>query len=114
MSTVSTGHRAEVVAADYLLRKGYRIIEQNWRTRYCEIDIVAFKHQTVHFVEVKYRVADTQGGGLDYITPAKLRRMSFAAQAWVQRHGWRGDYALSAAAVSGPQFAVTAFIESLV
>lgn len=114
MSTVSTGRRAEGAAANYLVRRGYQILEQNWRTRYCEIDIVACKNDVVYFVEVKYRANDHQGGGLDYITPAKLHRMSFAAQVWAKQHGWLGDYALSAVAVSGPQFEVTEFIDSLV
>jgi Holliday junction resolvase-like predicted endonuclease len=114
MSTVSKGHRAEVVTADYLARRGYQILNQNWRTRYCEIDIVARKNNVIHFVEVKYRATNNQGAGLDYITPAKLNRMSFAAQVWTKQYGWQGDYVLSAAAVSGPQFVVTAFIESLV
>jgi uncharacterized protein (TIGR00252 family) len=109
MST-ATGQQAEQAALEYLDQQGYKIIGQNWRTRWCEIDIVAEKDKRVHFVEVKYRASSSQGSGLDYITPRKLRQMRFAAEMWVQNHNWRGDYGLSALEVSGPTFQVTDFL----
>lgn len=114
MTNLATGQRAEAVAAGYLVERGYKILQQNWRTRYCEIDIVASRAGTVHFVEVKYRSTDQQGSGLDYITAQKLRQMNFAAQLWMQNHQWQGGVVLSALAVSGPNFTVTEFIEALV
>ncbi len=110
MSTTSTGQQAEAAAAVFLERKGCRIIERNWRTRLCEIDIVAERAGVLYFCEVKYRRSARQGSGLDYITEKKLTQMAFAARSWVHAHGWRGAYQLSAVEVSGPQFAVTAAI----
>jgi len=82
MTTVETGHLAETAAALFLERKGCRIIARNWRTPRCEIDIIAERSGMLYFCEVKYRVRATQGSGLDYITPAKLRQMRFAAESW--------------------------------
>ena len=113
MTTVATGQQAEVAAAHYLNKLGYKILQQNWRTRYCEIDIVAQKKKTIHLVEVKYRVRDTQGSGLDFITSTKLRQMRFAAEMWVQEHDWRGDFQLSAIEISGPKFTVTEFLPDI-
>lgn len=53
MNTKPTGNAGEQKAVDYLLSKGYKIIERNWRTRYGEIDIIVNKEATLVFVEVK-------------------------------------------------------------
>jgi uncharacterized protein (TIGR00252 family) len=111
MSTTDTGRKAEAAVARFLQSQGYEIIEHNWRTRWCEIDIVARKESTVYFVEVKYRRTNRQGDGLMYITPKKLNQMSFAAELWVSNHRWDGEYTLSAASVSGDNFQVVDFTE---
>lgn len=105
-----SGHDAEKSAAGYLQSIGYQIIELNWKTRYCEIDIVAQKDKTVWLVEVKYRKNTSQGYGYEYVTPKKLQQMHFAAEMWVQNRNWRGDYRL--AVVSIDQNRVT-FIEDV-
>lgn len=111
MTTRQTGDCGEDAAAEYLEREGYRVLERNWKTRWCEIDIVAEKDGAVHFVEVKYRASSRQGDGLAYITDKKLQQMAFAAELWVANHRYAGDYALAAIAVAGPNFTVTDLIE---
>lgn len=99
MSNYATGHLAEKQTADYLKRLGYKILELNWKTKYCEIDIIAEKNKTIYFVEVKSRRNDLYGSGLEYITPKKLKQMEFAAKMWLQTNDWDGDYSLAAAEV---------------
>ena len=53
MNTKLTGTEGENRAASYLEAKGFEIIERNWRTNRGEIDIIAFKNDTIVFVEVK-------------------------------------------------------------
>lgn len=101
MSNKSVGLLAEQKAADYLEKQGFEILEQNWQTRWCEIDIVARHKHRVYFVEVKSRKNQAQGSGLDYITPKKLKQMSFAAEMWVSNHGWSSEYQLAAISVDG-------------
>jgi uncharacterized protein (TIGR00252 family) len=113
MTTTATGRRAEAVAAQFLERKGCAIVARNWRTRMCEIDVVAHRDNTVYFCEVKYRRSLRQGSGLEYITPQKLRQMAFAAESWVHAHGWRGEYQLCAIEVSGPEFQITGVVKDL-
>lgn len=113
MSSVSIGKTAERKAADFLQTNGYRIIDRNWRTRWCEIDLVAEKSGMIYFVEVKHRTRSHQGAGLEYVTKRKLEQMSFAAQLWVGNHKWQGGYELSAVEVSGPDFTVTGLELSL-
>ena len=53
MNTKITGNEGENRAADYLVSKGFEIIERNWRTNRGEIDIIALKNDILVFVEVK-------------------------------------------------------------
>ncbi len=105
------GRDAENAVADYLKSQGFKILEQNWKTRWCEIDIIALMDGCVHFVEVKYRSHRSQGSGLDYITPAKLRQMTFAAEFWIANDHKYEEYVLSAAEVSGTEFEVNFIAE---
>ncbi len=106
------GRIAEEAVADYLENRGYKILDTNWKTKWCEIDIVAQKAKRVHFVEVKYRANPAQGTGYDYITVSKQRQMVFAAGLWVSMNRWNGEYVLSAAEVSGPDFKIE-FLEQI-
>jgi len=96
MTNYATGHKAEEYAAKYLQKQGYKIVALNWKTKYCEIDLVAKKDNVIYLVEVKYRQNDRQGRGLDYITPKKLKQMKFSAEMWVENNNWSGDYCLAA------------------
>lgn len=113
MSTVETGRRAEQVAADFLVYKGCTILQHNWRTRRCEIDVVAYRDDVVYFCEVKYRLTHNQGLGLDYITPKKLSQMRFAAEVWVVSNNWNGEYQLCAIEVAGVDFRITNVVKDL-
>lgn len=113
MTSFDTGREAEAAAAAYLKRQGCAIVEQNWRTRWCEIDIIAQRDRVIYFCEVKYRRTNNQGAGLDYITPKKLQQMRFAAESWVHFSGWKGEYQLCAIEISGPRFQITGVVKDL-
>ena len=53
MNTRKIGDEGENRACEYLLSKGFAIIERNWRTKGGEIDIIAFKNDILVFLEVK-------------------------------------------------------------
>lgn len=84
-TNTSTGSLAETAAASWLEDNGYVIVERNWKTKFCEIDIIAQNSEGLAFVEVKHRKTDEQGGGLAAITPRKLRQMRFAASLYLTR-----------------------------
>lgn len=113
MTNYSHGKLAEEAAVEYLQSQGYKIVDTNWKTRYCEIDIIAEKDKAVFFIEVKYRQSGVQGTGLDYVTPKKLKQMSFAAEMWVQNNNWDGPYQLAAIAIAGPNYEITDFLTEL-
>lgn len=111
MSTTSLGREAEQIVANNLVKSGHKILAQNWRTKRCEIDIVAQKKHTVYFVEVKYRAKAYWGDGLDVITDKKLAQMTYAAEVWCAAENWSGDCVLMVASVSGRPLVVEALFE---
>ena len=80
------GRQAEEVAADYLASNGFEVIGRNWKTKLCEIDIVAIRGDDLCFVEVKYRKNANAGTGMDAITETKLAQMKKAAIIYSQCH----------------------------
>ncbi len=82
----SLGDDAEEAVATWLSTRDFSIRERNWKTRYCEIDIVAEINDTRYFIEVKYRSSSKQGGGLAAITKKKLQQMMFAAELYGTNH----------------------------
>ncbi len=65
----------EDAAANFLLKKGYKIIERNFRKGYGEIDIIALKNGILIFVEVKTRSTDSFGTPFESITSWKLKSL---------------------------------------
>jgi ribonuclease HII len=80
MTTKQIGDAGEDAAIVFLQMQGHQIIDRNWRTKFCEIDIISHHDETIYFTEVKYRKKDDQGGGLAAITAQKHRQMKFAAE----------------------------------
>ena len=69
------GQDAETLAADYLRRQNYRILERNYRINGGEIDIIAKDGNTVCFVEVKMRRTTTFGTPLEAIPKTKMQKI---------------------------------------
>ena len=113
MTTRQIGDKGEQAAADWLAADGHEIVARNWRTRYCEIDIVSVKGEVLYFTEVKYRKNDDFGDGLAAITAKKQRQMRFAAELFLAGRPEYGGMAakLLAASVSGDPPAVQAVVE---
>ncbi len=73
------GQSSEQMAAQFLRRNGYQILECNYRTQAGEIDIIARHKGALVFVEVKARRSGSYGDPKYAITPAKRRKISMAA-----------------------------------
>lgn len=72
MNTKLLGQRNEKKAKDYLIKKGYTILDTNYTTRIGEIDIVAKIDDCIVFVEVKSRKDDYYGSALYAVNKRKL------------------------------------------
>ena len=73
------GARGENLAAWFLKQNGYKIIEQNYRNRMGEIDIIAREKKTIVFVEVKSRKSIRYGSPKLAVTLKKQRKISMVA-----------------------------------
>ncbi len=81
------GDWGEEQAVRYLRRRGYDIVERNFRCRQGEIDIIARKRGVVAFVEVKLRKNDRFAEAREFVTVSKQRRIIICAQLWLCRTG---------------------------
>jgi len=97
---LSSGAIAESRAADFLLSQKFKILDRNWKNRWCEIDIVAEKAGTIHFVEVKFRKTVLYGSGFDYIGSDKQSRLKRAAEMWMLANRRNGDYQIDAISIT--------------
>ena len=85
MTNQSLGHLGETIAANFLrCKKGYRIIEKNFRSGRGEVDLICHQGRVVIFVEVKTRTNQRFGRPEEAITPAKLETLERLAQAYCQ------------------------------
>ena len=80
------GKKGEKIAADYLLKKGYRIVSRNFRSKRGEIDVIATTGNYLVFVEVKERAANALVSPLEAVTSAKRARIIRTAQYYLMRY----------------------------
>ena len=90
------GRRGELMAAEALRERGYRIVEHNFRCRYGEIDLIAEEQDDLVFVEVKTRRGTAFGLPEEAVTPAKRRKLAEVASYYLDAHNagdraWRID-----------------------
>jgi len=96
MKRRDTGILGEKLAKDFLKKRGYRILETNYRCPEGEIDIVAKHKDSLVFVEVRTKTSLGFGSPEESITPAKQEKMRAAAFHYRQTHNnlpplWRID-----------------------
>ena len=78
------GQHNEALTARHLKKQGYKIIEQNYRSKLGEIDIIAKEKGTLVFVEVKARRTKRFGSPKAAVTRQKQRKISMAALAYLK------------------------------
>ncbi len=78
------GNEAESMAAAYLERCGFTILEKNYRTKFGEIDLIARDKNTLVFIEVKARSSNSFGSPKDAVTQQKQKKISMAALAYLR------------------------------
>jgi putative endonuclease len=103
-SRKSTGARGERVAAEYLRRKQYTILDTNWRCRRGEIDLVAQDEATLVFVEVRTRSSARLGSPEESVTATKQRRLAELAETYLlsaEQAGkpWHGPWRIDVIAI---------------
>jgi len=80
------GHEAESLACDYLQQQGLRLLTRNFRCKLGELDLVMQDHDSLVFVEVKYRTRQDYGHGSEAVDRNKQAKLIRTAQVYLQQH----------------------------
>ena len=80
---LETGRLGEDIARKYLEQKGYIIIDQNYKNKYAEIDLIAQDGDGLVFVEVKTRTGEQFGMPEQSINRDKMLRLIRNARAYM-------------------------------
>ena len=81
------GEQGERLAADYLLARGYEIVERNHRTRQGEIDLIVRDQRELVFVEVRTRTTTRYGTPGESVDRRKQKKLRELALAYLQQQG---------------------------
>lgn len=97
MKKQESGKLGEQLACSALKKKGYRIIETNYRCRYGEIDIVARQKECLVFIEVRTKTGNAFGSPEESMTAQKKQRLVSTAMDYLNSHrdlpeNWRIDF----------------------
>ncbi|MDH5415129.1 MAG: YraN family protein [Flavobacteriaceae bacterium] len=77
------GKKGEQLAINFLVKKGYSILDKNWRYQKAEIDIIAQKKDTLAVVEVKTRSSIDFGNPQDFVNPKKIKLLVSAIDEYI-------------------------------
>lgn len=85
-SHLARGHSAEQTACDFLLGRGFTLVERNYRTPHGEIDLIMDDAGTLVFVEVRFRRSRDFGGPTESVDRAKQAKLRASAARYLQQH----------------------------
>ncbi len=81
---LDVGKKGEDLAAAYLLEKGFKLLERNWRYSRAEVDLIALDEGILVFVEVKTRSYTAFGRPEEFVTERKEQFLAAAASAYME------------------------------
>ncbi len=84
------GDKGEKTAENYILKKGYKVLERNYRAKKSEIDIICQYKNTLVFVEVKTRTSIKFGHPEEFVNQAKSAKIIEGAEAYIIEINWKG------------------------
>ena len=96
-----TGALGEQIAETFLIRKGYKVIDRNYRKPWGEIDIIAEKGNTVRFVEVKTVTRERYPEFIpeEMVDQRKLEKLSRTANLYMDAKGDRRQFQIDVVGV---------------
>ncbi len=83
---LQTGKLGEELGAAWFTAKGYQLLEQNWRHSHWEVDIIASKKSTLHFIEIKARRSKKFGMPEEKVSNKKIQNLINAAEQYLHLH----------------------------
>ena len=79
------GQKGEEIACATMRKKGFRVVDTNWKFGHLEMDVIAVNRKAIAFVEVKTRTSSFgEKRPEEYVDEVKRRRMAAAANAYIK------------------------------
>jgi len=98
-SNLTTGKLGEKIAEDYLKKKGYKIIERNFKTKYGEIDLICEKNKKLVVVEVRSKIGEYFGSPEDSLVKKKLRKLWLNTRNYAAGKRWQKEIRIDAVCI---------------
>ncbi len=110
VTTKKTGDLGERIAAQFLIKRGYTIVERNYWRKWGELDLVAQRNGHIHFIEVKsatyktkaeleYSVTHETWHPEEQVHQFKLHQISKALETWISDNNYDGTWQIDVMAV---------------
>lgn len=87
---IETGATGEKLAADFLMKKGFEVVERNFRSRKAEIDLIVKRGDWLIFVEVKTRNSNAWGEPESFVSNLQRQLIFQAAEDYIYKTDWQG------------------------
>ena len=95
------GNRGEDIAAEFLIKQGYQVLEKNWRRgNMGELDLIVRKGKEIRVIEVKARAESDGGHPEDAVTDSKLARIADLTEIFMVVHQLSGDAHIDVIAIT--------------
>ncbi|MBN2639323.1 MAG: YraN family protein [Bacteroidales bacterium] len=103
------GKKGEQLAKEYLLQKGWQLLEENWRFEHKEVDLIFREGDELIIVEVKTRSTDYFGNPEEAVSEAKEEHLIQAAEAYLEEHNLNTEvrYDVVAIILKNRQYEIT-------
>jgi putative endonuclease len=88
---IKRGNEGEQIAADFLIKKGFEIVERNYRHGHSEIDLIVRKDNWLIFVEVKARSSFAFGHPEEFVDYKKEKKILEGAEHYIYKADWQGN-----------------------
>lgn len=98
---MQTGSDGETLAAEYLIGKGYEILERNYRYGHAEVDLIVRKGNWLIFVEVKTRSGKSFGFPEEFVDWKKEENVFYVAEWYMEKIRWEGNVRYDIVSVLG-------------
>jgi putative endonuclease len=95
------GEKGEALAAEFLVRNGYKELAKNYRHRRNEIDLIVEKDGVLVFVEVKLRKNNAFGFPESFVDEAKISRLKICAEQYLVEKNWNGPIRFDILSITG-------------
>jgi len=88
---IDKGKEGEEYAVNFLIKKGFEIIDRNFTSRNSEIDIICKKDEMLVFVEVRMKAISDYGYPESTMSKSKMNAIKRGAEAYLLLHPWDGE-----------------------